>query len=203
MKSIKIQGLAICAVLGVFLLSGCGNRAFVKGEYDGDVTSTNLLNDKWSETDMQNSVKELVLALSQSPSFMKIKGRRPVIMVTGLKNQTSEHIETQSIMDMFRVELMQLRPVSFVDKQARPDVVEEYEYQQGMMRKDTQSGPGSQIGADFILNGNLASNAQQAGRDKTVYYKLTMNLTDLKTNLIEWAQYKEIRKLYKKKRIRL
>ncbi|MGE0529231.1 MAG: penicillin-binding protein activator LpoB, partial [Bdellovibrionales bacterium] len=85
---------------------------------------------------------------------------------------------------------------------AREDISEEYDYQDsGMVSRETKKGKGGQIGADFIMNGRLDSIVQEAGRDKTVYYKLTMNLTNLKTGLIQWTDHKQLRKLYKKKRV--
>ena len=123
-------------------------------------------------------------------------------MVTRLQNKTSEHIDTQSVTDMFRVELMRNGKVSFVDKAARDDMKEEYDYQNsGMVSRETQKGPGGQVGADFILNGRIDSIVQQAGRDKSVYYKITMNMTNLKTGIIVWSDYKQIRKRFKKQRV--
>src|SRR4051812_46818511 len=84
--------------------------------------------------------------------------RPPVVMVTNLQNKTSEHIDTQSIMDMVRVELMKTGKVSFIDKEARQDISDEYNYQNsGMVGGETKKGPGGQVGADFIVNGRLDS----------------------------------------------
>lgn len=183
------------------VVSGCGPKAFVKGEYDKDVESTNLLTDKWSETDMQQAVKDLVSSAMSNPAISTAK-RPPVLMVTRLQNKTSEHIDTQSITDMMTVELMKTGKVSFVDKAAREDIAEEYEYQDsGMVSRETQKTKGGQTGADFIMNGRLDSIVQEAGKDKTVYYKLTMNMTNLKSGVIVWTDQKQMRKQFKKKRV--
>src|SRR5690606_6647691 len=128
----------------------------------------------------------------------------PIIMVTNLQNKTSEIIDTQSIMDMVRVELMNRGKVSFIDKEAREDIADEYNYQDsGMVSKETKKGPGKQISADYILNGRLDSIVQEVGKQKTVYYKLTLNLTDLDTSVIVWSNHKQMRKLYKKRSVGL
>jgi penicillin-binding protein activator len=185
------------------VFTSCGPKAFVKGEYDQNVEKENLLDDKWSETDMQQAVKTLVDSLVAHNSIAAAN-RPPVVMVTNLQNKTSEHIDTQNIMDMVRVELMNRGRVSFVDKEARDDVAKEYEYQNsGMVNDTTKKGPGKQVGADFILNGRLESIVKEVGKDKTVYYKLTLNLTNLDTNIITWSNYKQLRKLYKKKSVGL
>lgn len=182
------------------LLASCGPKAFVKGEYD-DVNRENLLNDQWSETDMQNAVKDLVSSMNNHPVIANAK-TPPLVMVTGLQNKTSEHIDTQSIMDMVRVELMRQGRVAFVDKEARQDIADEYNYQNsGMVSGETKKGPGGQEGADFIINGRLDSIVQEVGKDKTVYYKLTLNLTNLKSSRITWSDQKQIRKNFRKKSV--
>ncbi|MDB2425911.1 penicillin-binding protein activator LpoB [bacterium] len=186
-----------------FVLASCGDKEFNRGSYDQNVNNTNLLNDKWSESDMQNAVKDLVTSASNHYSIRTAK-KPPVVMVTRLTNKTSEHIDTQNITDMLRVELMKSSGLQFVDKAARDDISEEYNYQNsGMVNRGTRKGPGGQIGADYIINGRLDSIVQQAGRDKTVYYKVTLNMTNLKTGIIVWSDYKQIRKAFHKKRFSL
>lgn len=188
--------------LSALVFTSCGPKAFVKGQYD-DVERENLMNDQWSETDMQKVVKDLVASMTSHPSIANAK-TQPVVMVTNLQNKTSEHIDTQSIMDMVRVELMQTGRVAFIDKEARQDISDEYNYQNsGMVSGETKKGPGGQVGADFIINGRLDSIVQEVGKDKTVYYKLTLNLTNIKTSMITWSNHKQIRKAFKKKSIGL
>ncbi|MBC7754369.1 MAG: penicillin-binding protein activator LpoB, partial [Moraxellaceae bacterium] len=177
MKLIQAMTLALITII---LLPSCGPKAFVKGQYD-DVNKENLLNDQWSETDMQVVVKSMVESLTKSPKVAAAKNP-PDVMVTQLQNKTSEHIDTQSIMDMVRVELTNSGKVSFIDKEARKDISDEYDYQNsGMVSKDTKKGAGAQIGVDYIINGRIDSIVQEVGKDKSVYYKITLNMTDLKT----------------------
>lgn len=199
----KIKNLSlVISMVSALFLSGCGPKAFVKGEYQ-DVEKENNLNDQWSETDMQKTVKSMVDSLIAHPVIASAK-TPPIVMVTGLQNKTSEHIDTQSIMDMVRVELMKTGKVSFIDKEARGDISEEYNYQNsGMVGADTKKGPGNQIGADYIVNGRLDSIVQEVGKEKTIYYKMTLNLTNLKTSVINWTDQKQIRKYYKKKSVGL
>ncbi|MNL29042.1 hypothetical protein D3C87_1507140 [compost metagenome] len=152
---------------------------------------------------MQKAVADLVGSLMKHPSIAAAKAP-PTVMVTGLQNKTSEHIDTQSIMDMVRVELMRTGKVGFIDKEARQDISDEYNYQNsGMVSGETKKGPGGQVGADFIINGRLDSIVQEVGKDKSVYYKLTLNLTNLKSSMIVWSDQKQIRKTFKKKSVGL
>ena len=200
MKTMRILATIFCSISLLGFLTGCGPKAFTKGDYDKNVESENTLDDQWSETDIQKMVQKLVGNLTNHRSISASK-RPPVIMVTNLQNKTSEHIDTQSVMDMVRVELTNSGRVAFVDKEAREDVAAEYEYQEGNMDSASKKTKGGQTGADFILNGRLDSITKEVGSDKTVYYKVTLNLTNLKTNLVEWTGQDQLRKLFKKKRI--
>ena len=71
------------------------------------------------------------------------------------------------------------------------------------MNEGSKKGPGAQVGADFIVNGRIDSIVQEVGKEKTVYYKITLNMTNLKTNLITWTDQKQMRKAFKKKTIGL
>jgi uncharacterized protein (TIGR02722 family) len=198
----KLVKLATIVTVAAALLTSCGPKAFVKGQYD-DVNKENLMNDQWSETDMQVVVKAMVESLTKSNKVATAK-TPPDVMVTNLQNKTSEHIDTQSIMDMVRVELTNSGKVSFIDKEARKDISDEYDYQNsGMVSKETKKGAGGQIGVDYIINGRIDSIVQEVGKDKSVYYKITLNMTDLKTTRIVWTDQKQIRKTFKKKSIGL
>jgi uncharacterized protein (TIGR02722 family) len=193
--------IGVACLLTLSLIS-CGPKAFVKGDYD-DPGKENLLNDQWSETDMQKTVESLVASMISHPIIANAK-TPPVVMVTQLQNKTSEHIDTQSVMDMVRVDLMKTGKVSFIDKEARQDISDEYNYQNsGMVESTTKKGPGGQVGADYIVNGRLDSIVQEVGKDKTVYYKITLNLTNIKTSVVNWTDQKQIRKVYRKKSIGL
>ena len=193
---------ALCLLSSGLILTSCGPKAFVKGDYD-DPEKQNLLNDSWSETDMQKTVESLVASMVAHPVINNAK-KLPIVMVTQLQNKTSEHIDTQSVMDMVRVDLMKTGKTSFVDKEARQDIADEYNYQNsGMVGDETKKGPGGQTGADFIVNGRLDSIVQEVGKEKTVYYKITLNLTNLKTGVISWSDQKQIRKYFKKKSVGL
>ena len=197
MKKMLLSAMSLGCV---FLTSACGPTGFVKGDYDENVERTNLLTDQWSESDMQNAVKALVASAEATPAIAGAK-RPPIVMVTKLQNKTSEIIDTQSITDMVTAELMRSGKVTFVDKAAREDMAEEYNYQAENASRETRKSKGEQTGADFIMNGRLDAIVQEAGKDKTVYYKVTLNMTNLKTGLIMWTDYKQIRKIFKKRRL--
>ena len=62
---------------------------------------------------------------------------------------------------------------------------------------------GKQIGVDYLMNGALATNIQEVGNDKLIYYKLTMNMTQMETSEIDCTEEREIRKKFRRRSVGL
>jgi uncharacterized protein (TIGR02722 family) len=191
-----IRPIPLC--LAVVALAGCGGpRAFTQGEY-ADPNAIEMLSDQFSENDLQLIAKKMVASLHDSAVVQELK-TRPVIVVGKVRNKTSEHIDMESLADKVRVELQKGGKFAFTDKAGREEIAQEYEYQgSGYVKQDTAKGPGQQVGADFLLTGQITSIVHEVGSDKMIYYKFTMQLSNLKSGLIEWTDEKELRKKFRK-----
>lgn len=199
MKRTQTILTALCTLS--LLAAACqGPRAYTRGEY-ADPNAIELLSDNFSENDLQLIARRMVESLQESPAFARIEGQ-PMVMVGEMRNRTSEHIDMASLSDKVRVQLIQTGKFSFIDRDARQQIAEEYEYQQsGYVRPDQAAGPGEQHAAEYVLTGSISSIVQQAGRDKMIYYKMTMQLTNLRTGVIEWADEKELRKKFRQRAV--
>jgi penicillin-binding protein activator len=194
--------LASFSLVGLLLASGCGPKAFTKGEYD-DPTRVELLDDKYNEADMQQMADTVIKAMV-SCDYVGKAPKPPVVIVEKVQNRTEEHIDTVSLTDKIRTALIKSGKVRFVNKGERGTLEEEYQYSEtGNVSGPTAKKRGKQIGADYILSGALATNIQQVGNDKFIYYKLTMNLTNLDTSTIDCVEEREIRKKFRKQSVGL
>ncbi len=189
------------SVLALMLVVSCAPRQFTKGEYD-DVNEARLLDDKFNESDAKELIVDMVGSMADHPVFKDARVP-PIVQVEVVRNKTAEHIDTKSLTDSLRTQLIKTGRVRFSNKEDRETVSEEIDYQHdsGRVRSDTRKRRDGSIGADFVLTGDLISNVQQVGGRKLIYYRLTLNLTNLTTNLIEWSEEKPIRKRYKKQSI--
>ena len=179
-------------------LAACGPKVFTKGEYD-DPNRVELLDDKFNEADMQQMADTIVEAMLGCPDIKNAK-TPPTIALAKVANRTEEHIDTDSLTDMIRTNLIKSRKVKFVDRKSRGELDEEYAYgETGKVSKETAKKAGKQIGVDYLLNGAMATNIQQVANDKLIYYKLTMNLTNTDTSIIDCSEEKQIRKKYRKR----
>ena len=146
--------------------------------------------------------------MTLAPSVRRGAVARLVAGALALACLTHAHAGAQveePLADSVRTALIKTGKVRFSNKEDRETVNEEIEYQQqsGRVRKDTQKRRDGSIGADYALTGDLISNVQEVGNKKLVYYRLTLNLTNLTTNLIEWSDEKPIRKRFKKRAVGL
>ncbi len=195
------KALTLIAVASLIAATGCtGRRAYTRGQYT-DPNQIEMLSDQFNENDLQLIAKKMVESLSTSPAFAQIQGR-PVVIVGKMKNSTSEHIDMRSLADKIEVQLGKTGKFAFMDKAARQEIAEEYEYQgSGYTNPQAAKGPGAQASADYLLTGEISSIIQEVGTDKLVYYKMTTKLHNLKSGIIEWSDEKELRKQFEKQNV--
>jgi penicillin-binding protein activator len=188
----------LLSTLVIFITSCGGPRTFTKGAYD-DPTRVELLDDKFNESDMQQMAETVIQSLNMC-RYLRMNSHPPVVMLERVTNRTQEHIDTASLTEKVRTALIKAGTVRFIDKEARETLESEFQFaESGAVSASTAKKRGKQIAADYVLSGAIATNIQEVGADKFVYYKLTMNLTNLETSTIDCTEEKEIRKKYKKR----
>jgi len=176
----------------LFAAAACGTKV----QY-GDATAVETLTVDFGSTDLQTIAEKMVRSMLSSPVIQEQS--RPVLQVSTVLNKTDEHVDTKSITDKIRTTLIQSNMVRFSAAEVRDEMISELEYQRGSGYVDSATGKrvGRQVGADYLLTGEITKIRKQ--RDKTidVYMKMTLNLVNLESGLIDWADEKEIRKMEK------
>ncbi len=173
-------------------LAGCQSKV----EY-GDATEVETVNENFGSTDLQAITDKMVDSMLTFPPIVALtQAGRPILFVDRIKNKTSEHIDTESVTDSIANKLLRSGQFRFIDMTKVDAVRKQLDYQNnsGMVDPSTAINFGRQIGAQYMLYGNLSSIVKTDGSTKDVYYKMTMRLMDLETGLIEWSDEKEIRK---------
>ena len=123
----------------------------------------------------------------------------PVMLIFGIDNRTDEHIDTKALADAIRNDLLKSGKFQFINEAVRQKLQAEMAYQsQGYITPETRVKFGKQIGAKYILSGSLVSITQKQLKQVRVkkkslkYYRLTLEITDIDTNLIVWTDEQEI-----------
>ena len=198
MRRYVFATVALTMTLG---FAACGGpRAFTQGQY-GDPEEISMLDDKWNQNDMQLIAKKMIGSMETWVATQGVD-QKPVVIPEMPRNRTTEHIDMMALYDHVKTALIQSGEFSFLDKAARQEVAEEYEYQgSGYVDPDEAKGPGKQKAAEYFLGGTITSTVQQVGKNKVIYYKATFELTDISTTEIVWIDHKEITKHFKNKSI--
>jgi len=185
-------------VFGLFIVIGVGCATNVKYE---DATKVETTTADFGSTDLQQIANKMVDSLLSFPPIVQTTSERsPVIFVDTIKNKTLEHIDTESITDSARTKILRSGKFRFVDMTKVDATKKQFEFQNesGMVNQATAAAFGRQIGAEYMLYGNFASIVKKSDNVKDIYYKFTLNLMELETGIIEWADEKEIRKISKR-----
>ena len=180
----------IAALAAVALLGGCAKEKTSYGDAKGVETLTN----QFGSTDLQMMAESMARSMLQAPVI--VSANLPVVTVQEVRNKTSEYIDTRGITDSIRSELQKGGKVRFaVDQAAMNQQVEELKRQQGgLYAKETAAEMGQMVGAQYRLEGNIMSIVKQVKDSKDVYYKLNLQLWNVRNGLLEWSDEKEIRK---------
>lgn len=188
--------LALVTTLGLTLViaSGCANKSVVRY---GDATAVETTDINFGSTDLQKVAAQMTDSLLLSPVVGTLtQNTRPVIFIERLKNKSSEHIDTESITDSISTKLLRSGKFRFVDMGRVEAAREQLKFQHdgGMVDPSKALQFGRQVGAQYMLYGNLSSIVKSNQDKSDVYYKFTLRLMDLESGLVDWADETEIRK---------
>jgi penicillin-binding protein activator len=194
------------SVLAIFLISGsmtgCSSGTKVTRVDSGVATD---LSGRWNDTDSRLVAETMVKEALASPwleNFRHAKSRQPVVVVGGILNRSHEHINVQTFVTDLSRELTNSQQVMFVaGKGEREDIREERREQAIHAREDTQKAPGKEIGADYMMRGNISTILDEADGVKAVFYQVDLELIDLENNVKSWFGQKKIKKVVERKRM--
>jgi uncharacterized protein (TIGR02722 family) len=167
----------------------------------GDVTD---LNGRWNDTDSRlvaNQLIEQSLGAAWARQYTATHGgESPTIIVGGFNNRSMEHIPVETFVKDLENAFVTSGAVRVVaSKDERQGVRDERRDQQQNARGDTRSGIGRELGARYMLAGELNSIEQGQGREKIVYYQVDATLIDLESNAKVWVGQHKIKKYIERK----
>jgi len=187
-KTIRLSAMA----LSVAALAACSGPQV---RY-GDAKAVETVNANYGSTDLQIIAEAMTRSLLQSKAIAGSKDA-PIVTLADVKNKTSEYIDTRVITDKIRTQLMksgQVRfAVSVTEMQNQTDELKR-QNQSGLYKNSTIAKTGNMQGAQYRIEGSIASIVKNTKDVKDVYYVFNLNLINNESGLLEWADEKEIRK---------
>ena len=187
-KTIRLSAL----VLSMAALTACSGPQV---RY-GDAKAVETVNANYGSTDLQMIAEAMTRSLLQSKAISGSKDA-PIVTLADVKNKTSEYIDTRVITDKIRTQLMKSGQVRFaVSVSEMQNQTEELkrQNQSGLYKNSTIAKTGNMQGAQYRIEGSIASIVKTNKDVKDVYYVFNLNLINNESGLLEWADEKEIRK---------
>lgn len=163
----------------------------------------------YGSTDLQTLSAEMVDSLIASPQLNYIDkpgdDKRLLVLMGGIENRTSEHIDTQGITDKIQTALLKSGKFLFTAEEAGQDEIGKqvrFQRESGRVNEETARAFGKQIGADVIVYGTLRSIEKGRGRSlenggtkkEDVYYQFVLKCVNIDTAIVLWQDEAELRK---------
>ena len=190
----------LASSLFALLLAGCEASSPTVGDkvQYGDAKAVEQVTNEFGSTDLQMIAETMARSLAESAANSKTK---PLVTIADVKNKTSEYIDTRSITDSIRSQILKSGTMRFatdiVGMQNQTDELTR-QNQSGLYKKSTTAKTGQMEGAQYRIEGSITSIVKTNSNLKDVYYKFSLIMTNIEAGTIEWADEKEIRKTSKR-----
>lgn len=152
----------------------------------------------WNDEDSREVAQEMISDSLSRPWIATAQselGKNPTVIVGTVRNQSSEHIATDTFVEDLQRELINSGKVNFVaSKNERGEVREERADQDTHSAEDTRAANGQETGANFMLSGTINSIVDQEGGKAVVFFQTNLKMLNMKTHQIVWNGEKKIKK---------
>jgi len=183
-----------CAAI-TLIAAGCATKRVARIE-PGAVTD---LSGRWNDTDSRLVANQLVdqtLAAGWAKRYTDTHGgEAPTIIVGSFANRTLEHIAVGTFVKDIENALVSTGAARVVASGTeRSELRGERKDQQQNARADTRARQGQELGARYMLAGELQAIEDVDGRERVVFYQVDASLIDLETNTKVWVGQHKIKK---------
>ena len=190
----------IFAVLLIIGLAACTTEV-KRLDVDEDID----LSGRWNDTDSRMvsdaMIEECVNGVWLEEFTETSGGKRPVVIVGAIRNRTSEHINVNTFVKDLERALISSGKVDFVASAEQRDEIRMDRADQAVYAsEETAKEHGHELGADFMLKGEVNSIFDKEGKKTVKYYQIDLELIHMETNRKVWIQDKKIKKLVKRKK---
>jgi penicillin-binding protein activator len=131
-------------------------------------------------------------------------GRQPVVIIGTIRNRSMEHVPVGTFArDLERAFVNSGLVRVVADRAERGEVRGEREDQQEFAAAETRSRFGREMGANYMLQGDVQSIEDRERGRSVVFYQVDMSIVDLETNAKIWVGQHKIKKFVERPRFSL
>jgi PBP1b-binding outer membrane lipoprotein LpoB len=193
------------ATLAVAVLAvGCGGSTQVTRL---EPETTIDLSGFWNDTDSRLVAEALIddaMTFPWARRFMQQNsGEVPAVIFGAVRNKTTEHIAVNTFLRDMEAAFLRTGLTRVVaDPEQREQIRAEREDQQMNASAASRARMRNELGADFMLVGEITSIEDVEGNREVIYYQVDLNLTDLESNERVWIGQHRIKKFVERSRTR-
>ena len=164
------------------------------------------LSGRWNDTDARLVADEMIKdALSSAwiDNFKMDSDEYPVVMVGRVRNETMEHIDTEVFTKEMERAFVNSGRVDVVASMAESEQVRKIRSdQQSYASFETAAALGKEVGADYVIIGNISSILDEEGGQSVIFYTVNLEMVNVETNRKAWIGNKKIKKQIDRRRFR-
>lgn len=144
------------------------------------------ITDNWMSEDTKRSVKTLIKQMLGHKGYKRLLGKfrgTPKVFIAEVQNNTSEaYFPIDDFNDEFLYEVSATGEFVLVDAKAREKILEEITYQNdGMVDPNQAKQIGKQLGADFMIFGNIYMKPEKRDGKTLKEYSVNLRMTNVET----------------------
>jgi uncharacterized protein (TIGR02722 family) len=184
----------VAMLIAVTAAGGCAKK--VVSRIDADETVD--LSGKWNDTDSRLVADEMIADCLGHP-WLETARRRdsasPTIIAGSIRNKSLEHIAVGTFLKDIERAMVNSGSVQVVaSAEERGDVRDEREDQRVNASPETLKEMGREVGADFMLLGEINQINDREGKEEIRFYQVDLTLVNIETNVKSWVGQKKIKK---------
>lgn len=181
--------------LATVALSACWNKRVARV----DPEAVTDLSGRWNDTDSRLVANELIgqsLGGSWARDWSATNaGAQPTVIIGEFRNRTMEHIAVGTfVRDLERAYITSGTVRVVASAEERDEVRAERVDQQTNAAAETRTRMAREMGARFMLQGDVQAIQDSEGRERIVYYQIDATLIDLESNTKVWVGQHKIKK---------
>jgi hypothetical protein len=183
------------------VLCACATRV-TRTEADESVD----LSGYWNDTDSRLVAEEMIRDAASSDwaeAFSAARGAKPTVIVGGVRNLSHEHLDTATFVKDLEREWVNSGRVRLVAAPEERGALRDERLDQARHASlETAKSMGRELGADFMLIGQIHSILDSAGGETLRFYQVELEVVDLETNEKVWIGQKKLKKIVSRGRVR-
>lgn len=201
MSSFRFLSIVITA----FFIWSCGPSQQISRV---DPSSQTDLSGNWNDTDARMVAEDMtsdILSAVWLQNWLQNHDAEPVLIVGNVNNNTAEHIRTDIfVKEMERAIVNSQKAQIVADPEQRGQIRAERSDQQSHSSFETATSLAKELGADYMLVGNIDANVDRSldGTKAAKFYTVNLELINVESNNKAWIGNKKIKKIIERDRVK-